>query len=102
MDQNQHLANKKCLFYNMKEYYRAQGRCVFKDKVFPVTFHITEGTEDPEYAKLAQCFGEFPSSVWILKPGENSNRGVGIHVVSSLREVGKRVRAAKILSEADD
>lgn len=49
MDQNFHLANKKCLFYAMKEYYEQQGLCVFKDKVFPVTFHVKDGLEDPEY-----------------------------------------------------
>lgn len=78
MDQNHHLANKKCLFYSLQEYYAQQGRCVFKDKVFPVTFHIKDGVDDPEFMKLALCFDEFPDSVWILKPGENSNRGTGI------------------------
>ena len=56
IDHNYHLANKKWLFHNMKEYYRSQGRCVFKDKVFPVTFHIKDGTNDIEYQKLVQCF----------------------------------------------
>ena len=78
MDKNHYLANKKCLFQSLKEYYRSQGRCVFKDKVFPVTFHVQDGVEDPEFGKLAHCFEEFPNSVWIVKPGENSNRGVGI------------------------
>ena len=43
MDQNHHLANKKCLFYAMRDYYLSQNRCVFKDKVFPVTFHLIDG-----------------------------------------------------------
>ena len=28
-----------------------------------------------------------PRNVWIMKPGENSNRGCGIFVCSSIREV---------------
>jgi len=65
----------------MQGYYRAQGRCVFKDRVFPVTFHVRDGVDDPEFKKLADCFQEFPNSVWIVKPGENSNRGAGIVVL---------------------
>lgn len=71
----------------MKEYYEQQGLCVFKDKVFPVTFHVKDGLEDKDFQKLIQCFEEFPNSVWIVKPGENSNRGVGIQVSSSLKEI---------------
>jgi tubulin--tyrosine ligase len=78
MEENHYLANKKSLFYALREYYRWKGRCVFKDKVFPVTFHIKTGTNDPEYYKLVQCIRDLPKSVWIVKPGENSNRGVGI------------------------
>ena len=81
MDEGHFLANKKSLFYALRDYYRQQGRCVFKDRVFPVTFHIQQGFKDPEYTKLVQSLREFPDSIWIVKPGENSNRGVGISVV---------------------
>lgn len=87
MEENHHLANKKCLFNALREYYQAQGRCVFKDRVFPVTFHIKDGVEDPEFQKLADCFKEFPHSVWIVKPGENSNRGCGICVLENLPDI---------------
>jgi len=56
MEDNHHLANKKCLFYALKQYYEAQGRCVFKDRVFPVTFHIKSGVNDLEYKRLIDCF----------------------------------------------
>lgn len=87
MEENHHLANKKCLFNALREYYQAQGRCVFQDRVFPVTFHIKDGVEDPEFQKLADCFKEFPHSVWIVKPGENSNRGCGICVLENLPDI---------------
>lgn len=53
--------------------------------VLPVTFHIKNGDQDPEFEKFAEYYqaeeekrkGKF-SNVWIIKPGENTNRGVGI------------------------
>lgn len=35
MEDNFHLANKKGLLLNLKEYYRLQSKCVFNEKVFP-------------------------------------------------------------------
>lgn len=35
-----------------------------------------------------------PRNVWILKPGENSNRGNGITVVSTVREVIAEINSA--------
>jgi hypothetical protein len=80
----------------MQEYYSSMGRCVFKDKVFPVTFHLKGGLNDPEYLKLTQCFEQFPNSIWIIKPGENSNCGQGITVVYSLKEIDAKMRFLQI------
>ena len=85
IEDNFHLSNKKALFLNMKLYYEAQGRDVFS--VLPVTFHIKKGEHDPEFHKFAEYYaGEEarrqrdPShhNIWIIKPGENTNRGQGI------------------------
>jgi hypothetical protein len=39
----------------------------------PETFHIKDGLNDEEYILFK---GQFEAnSVWIVKPGENSNRG---------------------------
>lgn len=35
MEDNFHLANKKGLLMNLKEYYRLKNKCVFESKVFP-------------------------------------------------------------------
>ena len=83
MEDNFHLSNKKALFLNMRQYYEIQGLDVFS--VLPVTFHIKNGDQDPEFVKFAEYYqaeeekrkGKF-SNVWIIKPGENTNRGVGI------------------------
>ena len=56
MDKNKHLADKKCLFSCFQEYYALKGRCVFKERVFPITFHIVNGTADPQFANLAAVF----------------------------------------------
>lgn len=40
MEDNFHLANKKGLLMNLKEYYRLKAKCVFEQKVFPQTFLI--------------------------------------------------------------
>lgn len=38
MEDNFHLANKKGLLLNLKEYYKLKGKCVFEQRVFPYTF----------------------------------------------------------------
>lgn len=62
--------------------------------MFPVTFHIIESIQDPQFANLASLFVDFPDSVWIIKPGENTNRGVGIQVAQGLKEVEAKVKEA--------
>jgi hypothetical protein len=62
-------------------------------EVIPLTFLITKGVNDPEFQRFSTLFEELASkgknskqatNIWICKPGENSNRGNGIQVVSSL------------------
>ena len=62
----------------MKHYYEAIGEDPFN--ALPVTFHIKEGLEDPEWIKFQQYYEENNNqkNIWILKPGENTNRGQGI------------------------
>ena len=50
LQDNFHLSNKKALFLNMKVYYTSisgDEQNVFK--YLPVTFHIKDGLEDPEF-----------------------------------------------------
>ena len=63
-----------------------------------MTFHIRNGVDDPEFKDFKRTFLEFAKNtafknVWIIKPGENTNRGYGIQVVSSLTEVQAIVRS---------
>ena len=88
----------KGLFYNMKNYYESIGEDPFK--FIPLTFHITNNLEDAEFDKFVEEFKRLeqedrdkmelaakdkrikakPTNIWIIKPGENTNRGSGINV----------------------
>lgn len=56
----------------------------------PLTFHIKEGVTDKEFSKFEDVFNnpemspnltnhpKLGKDMWIVKPGENTNRGCGI------------------------
>ena len=100
LEHNYHLSNKKALFYNLVNYYKALNKDPFD--VTPLTFHIKTGEYDPEFEKFQEKFKEFESAVdesgkkianlWIVKPGENSNRGNGISVVNDIPSVKQELR----------
>lgn len=96
---NHCLTNKKGLFNTMKSYYEALGLNVF-DKL-PVTFNVT-GEKDPQYQDFLRTYKMFEGqktadfqNIWIVKPGEFSNRGNGITVCQSLEEI------SNILNQSD-
>jgi len=75
----------------MKMYYESQQKNVFD--YLPLTFHIQEGINDPEYKKFLQSFNKnlnFSKSnqnIWIVKPGELSNRGTGINIIQDINSL---------------
>lgn len=50
IEDNFHMNNKKALYLNMKNYYEALDQDVFAN--LPLTFHIKDGLEDPEFTKF--------------------------------------------------
>jgi len=48
------LANKKALFMNMSNYYKALGFDPFEVAI-PLTFHV-KSSSDPEYARFERLF----------------------------------------------
>jgi tubulin--tyrosine ligase len=78
----------------MKCYYEALGQNTFDN--LPLTFHIKEGDTDKEFQRFIEVFNDpdsnsvlakYPNlgnSLWIVKPGENTNRGCGIQVSRDL------------------
>ena len=87
IEDNYHLCNKKALFVNMKNYYEAIGEDPFDS--LPVTFHIKEGLTDPNFLAFQQYYEEHrdANNIWITKPGECTNRGVGIQVAKEWGEL---------------
>ena len=89
---NECLSNKKGLFKSMKRYYGALSLDIFE--CVPKTFHVNN-SKDPEFQKFISCFNETSQqaqstrsrNIWILKPGENTNRGNGIIMCSSLDQI---------------
>lgn len=57
LEDNYHLSNKKALFINMRSYYSAIGADPFT--ALPVTFHIKEGLEDPEFVSFKSYYDNF-------------------------------------------
>jgi tubulin--tyrosine ligase len=98
MENNYHLSNKKALYYNMKIYYESAGGQDWFN-VLPLTFHIKEGANDKEYLRFTELFKDYDSGktqgayeklgkqIWIVKPGENTNRGCGIQVCRELSQI---------------
>ena len=100
---NYNLANKKALFLNMKQYYEAKGVDYLTQ--MPLTFHIINGENDPEFLKFEAAFREGERkkeqskwssaaffNLWIVKPGENSNQGRDITVASMIEHVKSEIR----------
>ena len=111
------LGNKKCMYYNFKNYLEMTNKHFLT--YMPLTFHIKDNS-DPEYLKFKEefkkCLREisqllrqkvnrsFSSSsdyensngisknIWIIKPGENTNRGNGIYLSSDLNEIENIVK----------
>ena len=81
----------------MSNYYQNAQDCVVFD-VLPVTFHLKDGFQDANFSKFEyyykQCHlknRDAKENVWVIKPGENSNRGNGIKVESGLEKIRQLV-----------
>ena len=84
MEGNSSLCNKKTLFANLKEYYECLGQDPYL--TLPVTFHIKDGVNEPSFSEFSRYYERNTSedaNMWIIKPGENANRGHGIQVANN-------------------
>lgn len=107
------LGNKKALFATMKRYYECMKQDVFN--YLPLTFHIENGLEDKEYFKFLKYFykkgkegrmkeekNEKVRNIWIVKPGEFTNRGNGITVCKNLDDIKKILKCRKKLDNGSN
>ena len=75
---------------NMCNYYKKLKLDPFEVAI-PLTFHIKSVQTDPEFQNFTAYFNKNKAkslpNVWIIKPGENSNRGCGIEVSDNFSEI---------------
>ena len=89
------LTNKKGLYHTMRTYCEVSGKDLFS--IIPLTFNITSES-DPEYSEFLHQFELNESkkpetkNVWIVKPGENTNRGNGITVCDTLESINEIIK----------
>ena len=72
VEDNFHMANKKALLLNMKNYYDAIGGNVFD--TLPVTFHIKGGIDDPEFTKFKAYYDHEDEVVRVKKQQRKMQR----------------------------
>ena len=107
IEYNQHLTNKKGLYLSLKSYCEALELSLFD--FVPLTYHVKVGEKDPQFLKFVEEFNcnsepeikKKLMNIWIIKPGENSNRGQGISVSSSLEEI-KSIINEKVPSKSNE
>ena len=79
LQKNFHLTNKKALFINLNDY------CAFNsidiEEIVPTTYYVNKRNLGSQLTKI-QNFSVSQSNqiTWIVKPGEDTNRGVGINL----------------------
>ncbi|CAK71274.1 unnamed protein product (macronuclear) [Paramecium tetraurelia] len=89
IERNYHLGNKKAMFHNMKKFYELTKQDLFQH--LPVTFHVS-GVKDKSYLQFLEYYKEKKGNgIWIVKPGEFTNRGNGIIVCQNLNEIHRIV-----------
>jgi hypothetical protein len=99
---NYYIGNKKALFYAMRKYYKLYGEDPFD--YIPLTYHISGGLEDAEFGEFLDRYNMLNEeraknkavdlkNIWIVKPGEVTNRGRGITVCATLDEIKIRLKS---------
>jgi predicted ATP-grasp superfamily ATP-dependent carboligase len=84
---NTQLSNKNLLFQNLVNYYQQLNINPF-DVAIPTTYLINS----PEDADAFKEVFKLKPCIWIVKPGENTNRGTGILVTNNLELIEKIIR----------
>ena len=65
IEDNFHIANKKALLLNMRNYYEALEENVFDN--LPVTFHIKNGLDDPEFQRFKAYYDKTDEEIQMRK-----------------------------------
>lgn len=90
LDKTHQITSKKCLFLNIKQYYEERNCDPFE--AIPMSFLIENAGEIGEFqTEFERRKGR---NLWIVKPGENTNCGYGIHVTADLATIKSLVKSA--------
>ena len=87
----------------MSNYYQSINEDPFD--YLPVTFHVKTGVDDPEFQRFKAYQAELiekraqeeaeggkpQRDIWIIKPGEDTNRGDGIDVAEEYEDIERLV-----------
>ncbi|OMJ82505.1 hypothetical protein SteCoe_16792 [Stentor coeruleus] len=88
---NHNLSNKKDLFFNLQRF--CSDKKISLINYIPTTFHITS-LKDPNFSEFEKYFRinhHKIGHIWILKPGEDTNRGNGISICTSLEQIKREI-----------
>lgn len=83
------ISDKKCLFKNIKKY--CKNEKINEHEIIPKTYHLENSSAQLPEDICAK------SQIWIVKPGEDTNRGTGITVQEGRDNI---MKAVKELAEA--
>jgi len=87
------ITSKAGLVKTIVDFYLRHGRDPFG--AVPLTFVVTEGSSDPQFAEWRRAYDLIEQStnqsMWLVKPGDLSNRGNGIRIYDSSEGVAERV-----------
>jgi hypothetical protein len=85
---NFELTCKKNLMINMTNYYKGQNIDPFSK--IPLSFHLTVDSNSSFFKSFQEIFEhcrEKQGKIWIVKPGEFTNRGNGIKIFDSVENI---------------
>ena len=92
------LCDKKWLLENLNNYLKIRNPSILS--FIPVTFHVKD-TFDPNFTDFLSYYNSIEKSskfrlqnLWIIKPGEDSNRGRGIFISSNISEIKSFIQCA--------
>lgn len=98
LEHNEHITDKKGLFYTMISYYSKLNQDPFD--YIPITYHI-KADQDPNFLTFQAYFNSLElekpqvQNLWIVKPAEKSNRGQGITICNTLQQVSSILNTQK-------
>jgi len=80
------IATKTSLYLTLLQYYRAKGENVFDavPDTYIINLEHAHGRKDHQLDEFLKVAADH---IWILKPGENTNRGHGIQIFNDIRKI---------------